>query len=273
MESLTESALVGLKARQKATWMAGDFGQVAKLTNAAGAEFMARRGVKTGLRVLDVACGTGNLAIPAAKAGAKVTGVDIAPNLLDQARARAIDEGLTIDFDPGDAEELPYEDASFDLVVTMFGAMFAPRPEVVARELIRVCRPGGRIAMANWTPTGFLGQLFKVTGKHVSPPPGVPSPLLWGDQSVVRDRFCTGVTNLQMTSTIARLQFPFSVSETVEFYREYYGPTQKAFDAITEEKQILLRRDMESLYAEHNRASDGTTIIEGEYLEIEAVRS
>jgi ubiquinone/menaquinone biosynthesis C-methylase UbiE len=273
VESLTDSALATLKARQKATWMAGDFGQVAKLAESSGTEFMARRGLQYGLRVLDVACGTGNLAIPAAKAGAQVTGVDIAPNLLDQARVRALDEGLTICFDQGDAEDLPYEDGSFDLVVTMFGAMFAPRPEVAAKELIRVCRPGGRIAMANWTPTGFIGQLFKVTGKHVSPSPGVPFPLLWGDQSEVRDRFRDGVTDLRMTPTMARLQFPFSIAETVEFYREYYGPTQKAFDAITEDNQILLRRDMESLYAEHNRASDGTTIIEAEFLEIEAVRS
>jgi ubiquinone/menaquinone biosynthesis C-methylase UbiE len=234
---------------------------------------MARRGLHAGLRVLDVACGTGNLAIRAAKAGAKVTGLDIAPNLLDQARARANHDGLAISLDQGDAEALPYEDSSFDLVVSMFGAMFAPRPEVVTKELVRVCRSGGRIAMANWTPEGFIGQLFKVTGKHVSPPPGAPAPLLWGDQPTVRARFGAEVTNLQMTSTMARLQFPFSVAETVEFYREYYGPTQKAFDALTDEKQMDLRRDMESLYMEHNRASDGTTIVEAEYLEIEATRA
>jgi SAM-dependent methyltransferase len=252
--------------------MAGDFGQVAKLTESDGIEFMARRGLLTGLRLLDVACGTGNLAIPAAAAGAKVTGVDIAPNLLDQARARALRHGLTIQFDLGDAEALPYADGTFDLVVTMFGAMFAPRPEVVAKELMRVCRIGGRIAMANWTPAGFIGQLFKVTGKHVAPPPGVPAPLLWGDQSEVRARFREGVTGLRMTPMLARLQFPFPVAETVEFYREYYGPTRKTFETLTGEKQIALRRDIESLYRDHNRASDGTTVIEAEYLEIEAVR-
>ncbi len=139
---------------------------------------------------------------------ARKSRVLISPNLLDQARARALQQGLTISFDLGDAEDLPYEDASFDLVVTMFGAMFAPRPEVVAKELMRVCRVGGRIAMANWTPAGFIGQLFRVMGKHVAPPPGVPAPLLWGDQSEVRSRFRDGVTGARMTPMMATASIP-----------------------------------------------------------------
>ncbi len=168
-----------LKNRLRATWISGDFGEIATSIAAGAEEFVSGLGLKPGTRVLDVACGTGNLAIPAARAGAIVTGLDIAPNLLDQARARAKAEGVEAIFDVGDAEDMPYGDASFDVVMTMFGAMFAPRPEVTASELKRVCRPGGLIAMANWTPEGFIGQMFKATGKHVKPPAGMPSPLLW----------------------------------------------------------------------------------------------
>jgi ubiquinone/menaquinone biosynthesis C-methylase UbiE len=273
MEQLTNSELIALKARQKATWMAGDFGEVARLTENTATEFMARRRPLPGMDMLDVACGTGNLAIQAARAGATVTGIDIAPNLLDQARTRAREHGLTIRLDQGDAENLPYDDRSFDLVVTMFGAMFAPRPDLVASELIRVCRPGGRIAMANWTPAGFIGQLLRVTGNHVPPPSGIPSPLSWGDQATVRSRFSTRIADLRMTPIIAQLEFPLSVTETVEFYRKYYGPTQRSFEALAEEKQLELRRDMESLYAKHNRASNGTTCIAAEYLEVEGTRA
>jgi ubiquinone/menaquinone biosynthesis C-methylase UbiE len=177
-----------LKTRLKAMWMTGDFGQVAKHIETGAEEFIARLALKPGERVLDVACGSGNLALPAARLGARVTGVDIATNLLEQARARAASEGLTIQFDEGDAEKLPYADEDFATVVSMYGAMFAPRPELVAAELVRVCRPGGRIAMANWTPDGFIGQMFKITGKHVPPPPNMPSPVKWGDEETVRER-------------------------------------------------------------------------------------
>ena len=171
----TSAEFAALKERLKATWIAGDFGQIAQYSEPAAEQFIARRAITPGMRVLDVACGTGNLAIPAAKAGAIVTGVDIAPNLLEQARARAQREGVQVRFDEGDAEHLPYPDAAFDLVVSMCGAMLAPRPARVAAELVHVCRPGGHIAMANWTPRGFIGQLFQVTGVHVPPPPDVPS--------------------------------------------------------------------------------------------------
>src|SRR5438270_13833858 len=185
-----------VKSNLKASWMAGDFGQIANYAVKAGEDFVARTEIKPGARVLDVACGTGNTAIPAARAGGLVTGVDIAPNLLEQARKRAVAEQVEIRFDEGDAEELPYKDQEFDIVLTMFGAMFAPRPERVAAELIRVCRPGGLIAMANWTGPGFVGQMFKTISKHIAPS-GMPSPVLWGDEPTVRERLRSGVATLE----------------------------------------------------------------------------
>jgi ubiquinone/menaquinone biosynthesis C-methylase UbiE len=161
-----------IKSSMRSTWMAGDFGVIARTVSSAADEFIARLALPSGTRVLDVACGTGNTAIPLARSGCIVTGVDIAHNLLVQARERAAAEGLTIAFDEGDAEALPYPDASFDAVITMFGAMFAPRPELVASELARVLKPGGTLAMANWNPASFSGQMFKVSGKHAPPPPG-----------------------------------------------------------------------------------------------------
>ena len=262
-----------LKGRLKATWMAGDFGQVAKAIEPHALEFVARRRITPGIRVLDVACGTGNLAILAAQAGAIVTGVDIATNLIEQARVRGRREGVKVRFDEGDAEKLVYPDAGFDLVVSMYGAMFAPRPERAAAELVRVCRPGGLIAMANWTPGGFVGQMFKVTATHVPPPPGMPAPVLWGDERIVRERLREGIAELRLTPVIVRFKYPFSVPETIEFYRTYFGPTQCAFAALPEDKQLDLRRDLENLWAQHNTATDGTTDVEAEYLEVLATRA
>lgn len=264
--------LGALKARLKAMWMTGDFGEIAKHIEAGAEEFIGRLALGPGVRVLDVACGSGNLAIPAARAGATVTGVDIATNLLEQARARAASEGLTIRFDEGDAERLPYADADFDVVVSMFGAMFAPRPEVVAAELIRVCRPGGRIAMANWTPEGFIGQMFKLTGKYVTPPAGMPSPVMWGDEATVRERLRDGVADLQLTRRMCPFIYPVPPAGVVESFRTYYGPTQRAFDALDADGQAALRSDLERLWTEHNLATDNTTRGEGEYLEVIATR-
>jgi len=262
-----------LKTRLKSMWMAGDFGQIAKSIESSADEFIARLELKLGDRVLDIACGSGNLAIPAARAGATVIGVDIATNLIEQARARAAAEGLSIQFDEGDAEKLPYDDASFDVVVSMYGAMFAPRPELVAAELLRVCRPGGRIAMANWTPEGFIGQMFKVTGKHVPPPPTMPSPIKWGDEATVRERLSDGVTDLKFTRQMCPFKYPFPPEEVVEFFRMYYGPTQRAFDALDEDGQAALRKDLNQHWSENNRATDGTTHTEAEYLEVLATRA
>jgi len=271
--STTQPEMESLKTRLKSMWMAGDFGQIANVIQAGADEFIASLGLKPGNRVLDVACGSGNLAIPAARTGARVTGVDIATNLLEQARARAEAEGLTIQFDEGDAESLPYDDAAFDVVITMFGAMFAPRPELVSSELVRVCEPGGLIAMANWTPAGHIGQMFKITGKHVPPPPTMPSPIKWGDEETVRERLTNGITDLKLTSRMCAFKFPFSPAEVVEFFRMYYGPTQRAFGALDENAQSALRKDLEQLWSDNNQATDGTTHVDAEYLEVLGTRS
>jgi ubiquinone/menaquinone biosynthesis C-methylase UbiE len=261
-----------LKAKLKATWMAGDFDRIAQSYAPGAAEFVSGLELQPGERVLDVACGTGNLSFPAAKAGAQVTGVDIAPNLLETARARAQAEGLVVRFDEGDAEQLPYEDAAFDTVVTMFGAMFAPRPEKVAAELTRVSRPGGRIAMANWTPSGFVGQMFKIMSAHVPPPSGMPSPVRWGDEETVRERLREGITNLKLTKRLISFEFPFPVTDVIEFWRTWYGPTHRAFAALDDSGQKTLRQDLVDLWSKHNRAANGTTHVESEYMEVVAIR-
>src|SRR5215217_4078838 len=274
MESVVAtSELTALKTKLRATWIAGDFGEIAKSYVSGAEEFIKKLNLKPGMKVLDVACGTGNLALPAARAGATVTGVDIAPNLVAQARENAKREGLKVQFDEGDAEALPYDDASFDAVVTMFGAMFAPRPELVAAELTRVCRPGGFIAMANWTPGGFIGQMFKTTSAHVPPPAGMPSPVLWGVEQTVRERLGEGISTLEARLQRVTWVFPFSPAEVVEYFRSYYGPTQKAFGLLDEEKQAALRKDLEQLWSANNQATDGTTELESEYLEVKAVRA
>ena len=273
MESGATSELSALKTKLKATWSAGDFGQIAKYYTSQAEDFIKRLDLKPGMTVLDVACGTGNTALPAARTGATVTGVDLAPNLVEQARENAKAEGLNIKFDEGDAEALSYDDASFDAVVTMFGAMFAPRPELVAAELKRVCRPGGFIAMANWTPSGFIGQMFKTAASHVPPPAGMPSPVLWGVEETVRQRLGEGISKLETRLQKVTWVFPFSPAEVVEHFRLYYGPTQKAFGALDEQKQAALRQDLEQLWATHNQATDGTTRVESEYLEVVAERA
>ena len=273
MSSVATSELTALKTRLRATWIAGDFGQIAKSYVSGAEEFIKKLNLKPGTKVLDVACGTGNLALPAARAGAIVTGVDIAPNLIEQARENAKQEGLNIQFDEGDAEALPYDDAGFDAVVTMFGAMFAPRPELVAAELKRVCRPGGFIAMANWTPSGFIGQMFKIMASHVPPPAGMPSPLLWGKEETVRERLGEGISKLEMKPQNVTFVFPVSPVDVVEIFRTYYGPTNKAFGTLDENAQAALRKEVEQLWIERNRATDGTTAVDSEYLEVIAVRA
>ena len=261
-----------LKNKLRSTWTAGDFGEIAKSIEKGATEFAGRFDLKPGMLVLDVACGTGNTALPSARTGAEVIGVDIAPNLIEQAAARAAAEGIHAMFEVGDAEDLPYENASFEVVMTMFGAMFAPRPDVTAAELKRVCRPGGLIAMANWTPEGFIGQMFKTTGKHVPPPAGMPSPILWGNEEAVMERFADGIANLQMTRRMIDFVFPFGPADTVEHFRKYYGPTQKAFESLDADGQVALRKDLEQLWTSSNDATDGSTRVASEYLEVRAIR-
>jgi ubiquinone/menaquinone biosynthesis C-methylase UbiE len=264
--------LTELKSRLKATWMAGDFSQIANFTAQEGENFVARLGITKGTRVLDVACGTGNTAIPAARAGADVSGVDIATNLLEMARKRAAAENLHIQFQEGDAEDLPFPDHSFDVVLTMYGAMFAPRPEKVAAELIRVCRSGGMIAMANWTPEGFVGKNLAVMAKMVPPPP-IPSPVLWGDESVVRQRLAAGTSNITCKRQCANFSYPFPPKGVVDLFRQYFGPTQMAFSKLDEKGQAALAAQLEQLYREHNIATNGNTEVQGEYLEVRAIRA
>jgi SAM-dependent methyltransferase len=262
-----------LTERVRTTWTSGDFGRIARGYERGAGEFVARLGLEFGERVLDVACGTGNLAVPAAHTGASVTGIDIAPNLVDQLRVRAAEEGVSVTCDVGDAERLPYEDGAFETVMTMFGAMFAARPERAASELLRVARRGGRIAMANWTPTGFVGEMLKTTARYAQPPAGIPSPLLWGSETHVQARLAAGCTSLTFARRLMTFEYPFGPVDVVNLFRNWYGPTVRAFATLSSADQIGLRRDLEELWAEHNRATDGTIRVQSEYLEVIAVVS
>ena len=266
------SEMETLKARLKATWMSGDYGHFATYLEAGALDFLSRIQIEPGARVLDVASGAGQTAIPMSRVGAKVTGIDIATNLIEKARDRAQAENLDARFEEGDAEMLPYPDGSFDIVISLIGAMFAPRPELVAAELKRVCRPGGRIIMGNWTQTGFVGQMFKIHGKHVPPPAIMAPPVKWGEEDVVRERFKDGISHLKLSRRIYPFRYPFPPAEVVEFFRTYYGPSHKAFAALDAEKQSALRIELEQLWTEHNTATDGTTSIDSEYLEVVAIR-
>jgi SAM-dependent methyltransferase len=261
-----------LKARLKAMWMAGDYGHFATFLEPGAMAFFPRIGIADGDRVLDVACGAGQLSFVAARAGARVTAVDIATNLIDQARGRQAQEGIPVTFAEGDAEDLAFDDASFDVVFSLIGAMFAPRPDRVAAELKRVCRPGGRIVMGNWAPSGFIGQMFRINGKHVAPPAGMPSPVLWGDEATVRERFSEGVRDLQITTHNYPFRYPFAPADVVEFFRQYYGPTNRAFASLDEAGQAALRADLVAHWSAHNTATDGGTTIESTYLEVVAIR-
>jgi len=262
-----------VKERMRATWTAGDFGQVAVYAVRAAEEFVARLPIRPGAQVLDVACGTGNLALPAARAGARVTAVDIVPALLDQGRRRAASENLDIVFDEGDVEDLPYPSGRFDVVMTMFGAMFAPRPERATAELARVCRPGGMIAMGNWARQGFIGKMLAATAPFVPPPPGIPSPLLWGDDNIVRERLASITSEVRTVRDIVTLEYPFPPQDVVRFYREYYGPTRMAFSKLDEQDQARLSAALEQLWHEHNEAAGERTQVRAEYLEVMALRA
>jgi SAM-dependent methyltransferase len=273
-ETGTIPHLEAVKARQKATWEAGNFGQIARTIENVAEEFMVQLTIPNDSQVLDVACGTGNLAILAARRGGIVSGIDIAANLIDQARTRAAGEDLRIAYQIADAEALPYRDGQFDLVVSMFGVMFAPRPSIAVAEMLRVTRPGGRVAMANWTPEGFIGKMFEVFKAHLPPPPaGVPSPMSWGDEATARARLRHGFNDVRITRRIALMRYPFPPAETVEFFRQYYGPTQKAFAALSAPAQPALRNELVELQTAHNIAgTPGTTEVAAEYLEVVAAR-
>lgn len=270
----TTTDMNAIKARLKGTWESGDFGEVAKFITVDAQEFMARLALQPGSRVLDAACGTGNLAVIAARSGCITSGLDIASNLVAQARDRAKRESLSIDFIEGDAEDMPYADETFDVVVSMYGVMFAPRPERIVTELHRVLKPGGLLALANWSPDGFIGKMFTVFARHLPPPAGFPSPLLWGDETVVRARLASTTENLRVTRRISPMRFPFDPAGTVEFFRRYYGPTRRAFETLGPAAQNSLRRDLVELQSRHNvSTSPNETETPSEYLEIHARRS
>jgi SAM-dependent methyltransferase len=257
-------------ARVQSTWTSGDFGRIARSYERGAAEFIARLELGPGDEVLDVSCGTGNLALPAARAGATVTGIDIAPNLIAQAKARAAEEHQSILFDVGDAEALPYADDEFDVAVTMFGAMFAARPERAAAELIRVVRPGGRIVMANWTPMGFIGEMLKTTQHYAPAPVGVLSPLQWGTEYAVRERLAPGASSIVTRERLIAFEFPIDPVAVVNEFITWYGPLLRAYASLDFDGRNALRRDLETLWSENNRATDGTTYVESEFLEVVA---
>ncbi len=258
----------------RATWMAGNFGEIAKNTARIAEEFVDRLVIRPGVHALDVACGSGNVAIPMARAGAVVTGVDIAPNLLGQARERAASESLAISFDEGDAEQLPYEDASFEVVASMFGAMFAPRPELVISEMARVLKSGGLLAMANWNPASFTGDMFRATAKHVPPPAGLPAPLLWGDEPTVRERLASDFTMLRTELIQITFDLPFPPAGAVDYFRTHFGPTHVAFSRLDGSGQAALAADLVALWSKHNIAPNPEqhTVTRNEYLQVTAVR-
>lgn len=260
-----------LKSRLKTTWMSGDYDIFSRYLETDAHLFFRRIGISPGTRVLDVGCGSGQLAMIAARAGAQVTGCDIATNWIDRARERAKAENLQAIFDEGDAEALPYKDASFDVVASLLGAMFAPRPELVAAELNRVCRPGGKIAMANWTPQGFVGQMFKTIARYIAPN-GMPSPVLWGDEATVRDRLRHGIVDAKCTPRFYQLEYPFPPETVVEFFKQNYGPMVKAFASLDEAGQAALKNELVALWTSHNRAEGNGTIVDAEYLEVIAIR-
>jgi SAM-dependent methyltransferase len=267
-----QTGLDELKTRLRDTWMTGDYGRFSRYMERDAEAFYRRLPIKPGAQLLDVGCGAGQLSLIAARAGARVTGCDIASNWLVQARRSAAAEGLSVVFEEGDAEALPYGNGTFDAVASLIGAIFAPRPERVAAELTRVCRPGGIIAMANWTGPGFVGQMFKTIAKHIAPS-GMPSPVLWGDEPTVRERLGSGVATLECSSHLYELSYPFSPADVVEFFRANYGPMTRAFASIGEEAQRQLRDELTGLWSRHNRATDGTTRVDAEYLQVVAVRA
>jgi ubiquinone/menaquinone biosynthesis C-methylase UbiE len=268
-----DPALANLKTKLRAAWMDGDYAAFSAYMKPGATKILAGWQIDRGVRLLDVACGAGQTAIPAAKAGARVTGVDIASNLIEAARKQAASEGLHVQFDEGDAENLAYPDGAFDVVISLIGAMFAPRPEKVASELARVCRSGGRLYMANWTPNGMVGQMFKIVAKHVPPPRGMESPLLWGDEATVCNRLTNGFTDIKFVRKYyPSWSYPFAVREVVEYFRTMYGPVKRAFDSLDHAGQQRLRDDLETVFSTHSDTKNGTTILRAEYLDLSAIR-
>jgi ubiquinone/menaquinone biosynthesis C-methylase UbiE len=258
--------LATIKSRQQAAWGSGDYAVIGTTLQIVGEMLCEAVDLRSNQRVLDVAAGNGNATLAAARRFADVVSTDYVGALLERGRERAAAERLPITFQEADAEALPFADASFDVVLSTFGVMFTPNQQQAANELRRVCRRGGKIGMANWTPEGFIGQLFKTIGKYVPPAPGVKSPALWGNRVHLDALFAS-----QATVTAERRNFVFrykSPQHWVEIFRSYYGPLVKTFAAIDPQAREALEADLHALLDKFNVAEDGTLVIPSEYLEV-----
>ena len=263
--------LKAVKARQQGAWSAGDYAVIGTTLQIVGEELCETLDLRSGQRVLDVAAGNGNVSLAAARRWCDVVATDYVPALLDRARERAEAERLAIRFQEADAEALPFADGSFDVVVSTFGVMFTPDQDRAAAELLRVCRSGGKIGLANWTPDGFIGQLFKTIGKHLPPPAGVSSPALWGKRERLEELFGRKASSVQAN----RKHFVFryrSPEHWLDVFKTFYGPVLKAFAALSPDAQDALQEYFLRLGAEFNRSGDGTMIVPSEYLEVVIVR-
>ncbi len=263
--------LRAVKAKQQATWASGDFAVIGVTLQIVGESLCEAVDLRSGERVLDVACGNGNATLAAARRFARVTGIDYVPELLAKADLRSRAEGLAIDLREGDAESLPFRDATFDVVLSTYGVMFAPDHVKAASEMARVCRPGGRIGLANWTPDGFVGELLRLVGRYVPPPPALMSPSLWGKREHVAALFGDTASKID----VAKKEFVFryeSAAHFVDVFRSFYGPTHKAFAALDEERRMSLTADLVSLLQKYDRGGGRSLVVPGEYLEIVATR-
>ena len=261
--------LVALKGVQHQTWSSGDYGSIAWITVPLADELVAAVDPVPGSSVLDVATGTGHVAIATARAFCPTTGIDYVSGLIDNARRRADAEGLAITFEVGDAEALPYNDDRFDYVLSAIGTMFTANHQKAADEMVRVCRPGGRIGMANWTPSGFVGRMLQTVGRYVTPPAGALPPTRWGDPRVVAELFAGQVEELRTWTTAVRQRF-LSTEHYADFFIANYGPTLKAAGKLDEAQRAAFRADLVALAEEFNLAADGTFVSEWEYLLVSA---
>jgi SAM-dependent methyltransferase len=259
--------LAAVKARQQAAWSAGNYAVVGTTLQIVGESLCEALDLRAGSRVLDVAAGNGNATLAAARRWCDVTSTDYVPSLLESGRARAQAEGHTIQFQEADAENLPFPDASFDAVMSTFGVMFTPNQNKAASELVRVCKPGGRIGLANWTPESFIGQVFKTIGKYIPPAPGVKSPGLWGTRARLEELF--GNTAQAIHTTSREFAFRYrSPTHWIEVFRTYYGPMNKTFGALDPERQAAFTQDLLALMESGNRAGKRTLVLPSEYLEV-----
>ena len=259
--------LVALKTRQQAAWSSGNYAIVGTTLQIVGVQLCEALDIKGGANVLDVAAGNGMASLAAARRWCDVTSTDYVPTLLDQGRARAAAEGASIEFREADAENLPFGDNSFDVVLSTFGVMFAPNQDRAASELLRVCKPKGKIGLANWTPDGFIGQVFKTLGKYLPPPAGVKSPALWGTRPRLNELFSDGVSMIRAEPRLFNFRYR-SPEHFMDVFKTYYGPVLKAFAALDPEKQRQLHDDLHALIVRTNRATNGSMVVPSEYLEI-----